>query len=163
MRRIFSVFISKQWLQYFMFYRSKLGLCALIQLKNDQRNAAHLFSLLYPKNDDSMSMFYLSKFGFCALIQRKNDQWNAAHLVCFYIPRSQIHHSHHISLFTFEEPQLDAESSLENIRDTNIRSFLRRFWIRYQNVLSSHFQKMTYLVLQVVFFWISITRRVYSV
>ena len=44
-------------------------------------------------------------------------------------------HSNQNSWFTFEEPQLDAESSLENIRDTNIRSFLRRFWIRYQNVI----------------------------
>ena len=43
------------------------------------------------------------------------------------IQKSNIQHSNQNSLFTFEEPQLDAESSLENIRDTNIRSFLRRF------------------------------------
>ena len=43
------------------------------------------------------------------------------------VQKSNIQHSNPNSLFTFEEPQLDAESSLEKIRDTNLRSFLRRF------------------------------------
>ena len=35
------------------------------------------------------------------------------------IQKNNIQHSNQNSLFTFEEAQLDAESSLENIRDTN--------------------------------------------
>ena len=82
----------------------------------------------------------------------KDDQWNAAHLFCFYIQKNNIQHSHQNSLFTFGEPLLDAESSLENVRDTNITSFLRRFWIQYQNGTTSNKKKVTCLVLQVVFF-----------
>ena len=82
----------------------------------------------------------------------KNDQWNEAHLFCIYIRKSNIQHSHENSLFTFGEPLLDAESSLENVLDTNITSFLRRFWIRYQNGTTSNKKKVTCLVLQVVFF-----------
>ena len=57
------------------------------------------------------------------LIQPKYHQTNVQH----GIQKSNMQHSNQNSLFTFEEPQLDAESFLENIRDTNIRSFLHRF------------------------------------
>ena len=77
----------------------------------------------------------------------------------YFYRKSYIQHSNQNSLFTFEEPQLDAESSSENIRDTNIRNFLRRFWIRYQSGISSFFQKMTFLVLQVVLFFKNPPRR----
>ena len=57
-----------------------------------------------------------------------------------------------ILLFSFDESLLDAESSLEHVLDTNITNFLRRFWTRYQNGITSNNKKVTCLVLQVVFF-----------
>ena len=63
------------------------------------------------------------------------------------------------SFFRFDDSLLDAESSLEDVLDTNITSFLRRFWIRYQNGITSDLQKVTFLVLQVVLFFKNSPRR----
>ena len=68
--------------------------------------------------------------------------------------KSNIWHWDRNSLFSFDESLLDAESSLEHFLDTNVSSFLHRFWIRYQNGTTSDLQKVIVLVLQVVLFWI---------
>ena len=57
MRHIFSVFIWKRCLQYFLVLLSNFALCNFIQLENDQWNAAHLFSLFLWKN--GIQYFYV--------------------------------------------------------------------------------------------------------
>ena len=58
-----------------------------------------------------------------------------------WVQKNNIWHWDQNSFFSFDESLLDAESSLEDVLDTNITSFLRRFWIRYQNGTTSHYQK----------------------
>ena len=95
--------------------------------KNDQWDAAHLFCFYIQKLSPVFLCFTLRNWRSVISFNWKNDQWNAAHLFCFYIQKSNIQHSHQNSLFTFDEPLLDAESVLEHVLDTNLTSFLRRF------------------------------------
>ena len=88
-----------------------------------------------------------------------NDLRFALWLICVLIYKRFMYESRKATydigtkiLFSFDESLLDAESSLEDVLDTNITSFLRRFWIRYQNGITSDLQKVTFLILQVVFF-----------
>ena len=142
----FLFLFKKRPLVYFYVLQFKLGICNFIQLEKWSVECGASFLNLYPKTLSCISMFYLSKLAFCNFIQL--EKWS----VEFYIQKSNIQHSHPNSLFTFDELLLDAESVLEYVLDTNPTSFLRRFWIRYQNGTTSNKKKVTCLVLQVVFF-----------
>ena len=103
------------------------------------------------KNQTSGVVYYINNNQF--LILSAHDViYDPLSLIYVWVQKSSIWHWDQNSFFSFDESLLDAESSLEHVLDTNLTSFLRRFWIRYQNGITSDLQKVTFLVLQVVLF-----------